>query len=205
MAFIAAACLAGAVKLPLWHLRMEAPQYKDEEALRVNVFAGAMRGDLHELSVLNQYVGVHVPDVLRQSNWLPQALLAAAGLGVSGALLPLKLRRASLAVVSIALAGSIAFAVIQARQEMWDIGHRRDAHTKMAGVRDFTPPFLGKAKIAQFTVTSWFGPGAYLIGAAIALQGGAAALGGRKTSPKRARSNPAMRPAIPTFHSEARA
>jgi hypothetical protein len=203
MAAVAAACLAAAVKLPLWHLRMEAPQYRDEEALRVNVFAGEMRGDLHELDVLNQYVGVQVPKVLRQSNWLPEALLAAAALGLSGAFLPLRIRRASLALVSISLAGAVAFAVIQARQEMWEIGHKR-AHVKMAGVRDFTPPFLGTAKIAQFTVSSWFGSGAWLIGAGISLQAGAAVLSGRSPSRKRVRTSPAPR-AIGTFHSEARA
>jgi hypothetical protein len=204
MTLVAAACLAGALKFPLWHLRMEAPQYKDEEALRVNVFAGEMRGDLHELDVLNQYIGVHLPKVLPQSIWLPRALLAAAALGIAGAALPLRIRRASLVLVSFALAGSIAFAIFQARHKMWEIGHRRDAHTKMAGVRDFTPPFLGTAKIAQFTVASSFGTGAWLIGAAVALQAGAAVLSRRESSPKRAKATPTPR-AIQSFHTEAHA
>jgi len=41
-------------------------------------------------------------------------------------------------------------------------------------MHDFTPPFLGTSKIAQFTVTSSFWLGAWLIGAAMALQAGAA-------------------------------
>jgi hypothetical protein len=169
-AFVAAALLAAAIKLPLWHLRMEAPQYRDKEALRVNVFAGSMKGDLREITVLNQYIGVHIPETLPQSKWLPTALGIGAVLGIAAALLPLRIRRVSLSIVSIALAASIAFALIQAKQQMHDIGHKRDAHTKLARVHDFDPPFLGTAKIAQFTVTSWLGAGAYLLGGAIALQ-----------------------------------
>ena len=178
-AVVAAACLFTALKLPLWHLRMEAPQYRDEEALKVNVFAGSMKGDLREITVLNQYIGVHIPEVLPQSKWLPKALIIGAALGVVASLLPLTLRRGALFVTSLALAGAIAVAVFQAKQQMHDIGHKRDAHTKLARVQDFDPPFLGTAKIAQFTVKSWLGSGAYLLGAAIALQLGGAVVSRR--------------------------
>jgi hypothetical protein len=183
-AFVAAALLAAAIKLPLWHLRMEAPQYRDKEALRVNVFAGSMKGDLREITVLNQYIGVHIPETLPQSKWLPTALGIGAVLGIAAASLPLRIRRVSLSIVSIALAGSIAFALIQAKQQMHDIGHKRDAHTKLARVHDFDPPFLGTAKIAQFTVTSWLGAGAYLLGGAIALQLAGAIASRREERPK---------------------
>jgi hypothetical protein len=179
LAVAAAGCLVGAVKLPLWHLRMEAPQYREQEALRVNVFAGSMNGDLREITVLNQYIGVHIPAVLPQSKWLPAVLLAAAGLGLLCSVLPRAARRPALAIVSLALAGSVSFAVLQATRQMHDIGHKRDAHTKLARMQDFNPPFLGTTKIAQFTVTSWFGAGAYLIGAALTLQVGAAAVSRR--------------------------
>jgi hypothetical protein len=183
-AFVAAALLAAAIKLPLWHLRMEAPQYRDKEALRVSVFAGSMKGDLREITVLNQYIGVHIPETLPQSKWLPTALGIGAVLGIVAASLPLRIRRVSLSIVSIALAGSIAFALIQAKQQMHDIGHKRDAHTKLARVHDFDSPFLGTAKIAQFTVTSWLGAGAYLLGGAIALQLAGAIASRREERPK---------------------
>jgi len=174
LALLAAVCLVGATKLPLWHLRMEAPQYREQEALRVNVFAGSMKGDLREITVLNQYIGVHIPSVLPQSKWLPTTLLTAAVLGVLASVLRQAARRIALVVASIALAGAVGLAIFQARQQMYDIGHKLDAHTKLARVHDFNPPFLGTAKIAQFTVTSWFGAGAWLIGGALALQFGAA-------------------------------
>jgi hypothetical protein len=199
LAFTAAVCLAASTKLPLWHLRMEAPQYRDQEALRVNVFAGAMQGDLREISVLNQYIGVHISATLPQSRWLPTALLASAALGILASIFPTKIRRVSLVVVSVCVAATVGFAVFQAMGQMHDIGHKRDAHTKLARVHDFDPPFLGTAKIAQFTVTSWLGTGAYLIGAAVALQFGAGILSG-KTEAKPSR-RPAVRVAS-TQHSE---
>jgi hypothetical protein len=185
LSLAAAGLLLASLKLPLWHMRMEAPQYRDEEALRVNVFAGSMTGDLREIRVLNQYIGVHIPEVLSQSKWLPLGLSGAAALGITASLLPVAIRRAGLVLVSGALACLVAFAVLQAKQQMYDIGHERDAHTKMARVQDFTPPFLGTAKIAQFTVSSWLGAGAYLIGAAILLQGGAAFVTGQASTTKR--------------------
>jgi hypothetical protein len=178
---------------------MEAPQYRDQEALRVNVFAGAMQGDLREISVLNQYIGVHIPATLPQSRWLPTALLAGAALGILASIFPAKIRRVSMVVVSLCVAATVGFAVFQAKGQMHDIGHKRDAHTKLARVQDFDPPFLGTAKIAQFTVTSWLGAGAYLIGAAVALQFGAGILS-RKTEAKSSR-RPAIRVGS-TQHSE---
>lgn len=170
LTLIAAGLLLASLKLPLWQMRMEAPQYRDEEALRVHVFAGKMAGDLRELAVLNQYIGVHVPEVLPQSRWLPWLLVGGAALGLVGSVLPRIIRRCALFIAPVVLATGLAVACVQARQQMHDIGHERDARTTLAGVRDFDPPFLGTTKIAQFTVSSWFGAGAYLVGAAITLQ-----------------------------------
>lgn len=182
LTFLAALALLAALKLPLWHLRMEAPQYRGPEALRVNVFADSMTGDLREITVLNQYIGVHIPAVLPQSKWLPQTLLGAGTLGILAGVLAGSKRWLALLTVSLALAGAVGFAIFQAKEQMHDIGHKRDAHTKLARVRDFNPPFLGTARIAQFTVTSWLGAGAYLIGAALAFQAGAAWISGAQES-----------------------
>ena len=69
-------------------------------------------------------------------------------------------------LLSLALAGAAA----QAQKQMHDIGHNRDTKTKMARTKDFTPPLLGTAKLANFTLTSRLSTGAYMIAAAVVLQ-----------------------------------
>jgi hypothetical protein len=169
-ALVAAALLLVSLKLPLWQIRFEAPQYRGPEALHIAVHPNALRGDLRELTTLDQYIGVHIPATLPQFKWLPAALIAGAGLGLGASLLRGSARSWALTTVCAVLAAAMLSAALQARVQMRDIGHKRDAKVILAGVRDFTPPFLGSAKIAQFEVTSKFGLGAWLIGSAMALQ-----------------------------------
>src|SRR5215471_8971226 len=174
MAGVAALLLLASLRLPLWHMRLEAPQYRDEEALKIAVFPNRYGGDMREISVLNQYIGVHVPRTLPQFDWLPMLLASGAGLGLAASLLSVRFRRGALVLACGIIAAGVTTAAFQAKFQMHDIGHKRDQRTVLAGMHDFTPPFLGTSKIAQFTVTSSFGLGAWLIGAGMALQLGAA-------------------------------
>ena len=183
MVLIAAALFIVSLKLPLWHMRLEAPQYRGEEALRIAVHPDAMHGDLKELATLNQYIGVHVPPTLPQFKWLPSAILSAAILGLVTCGLGRSIRSNAMVAVPVALAIALAVAVVQANWQMRDIGHHRDHRTVLVGVQDFTPPFLGTTKIAQFEVSSALGWGAWLIGAAMALQSAAAFLSRQRRAP----------------------
>jgi copper chaperone NosL len=174
LAALASILLLVALKLPLWEMRLEAPQYRDQEALHVAVHPNALHGDIRELSVLDKYIGVHIPSTLPQFRWLPALLIAGAVLGFAASLLRIPARRHALVFVSGALAAALALAAVQAMFQIHDIGHRRDQKTILVGVKDFTPPFIGTNKIAQFTVSSRLGLGAWLIGGALALQLGAA-------------------------------
>jgi len=187
VAFAAAAALLllGSLRLPLWHMRLEAPQYRNEEALKIAVFPNRYGGDMREISVLNQYIGVHVPASLPQFGWLPALLVDGTAAGIATRLLSLRFRQVALALTCALLASGVIAAALQATHQMHNIGHHRDQRTVLAGVHDFTPPFLGTSKIAQFTVTSKFGLGAFFVGGAIALQG-AAAWASRKPVPARA-------------------
>jgi hypothetical protein len=180
------------LKLPLWQMRLEAPQYRDQEALRIAVHPNSLRGDLKELAVLDQYIGVHVPPTLPQFKWLPGLMTLGAALAIVALLLSNAWRRRGLTLLSCTLAAALALAAVQAMTQIRDIGHKRDQKTVLAGIKDFTPPFLGTSKIAQFTVSSRFGLGAWLIGSALALQLGAAWLG-RASIPRR---STAQHPAV---------
>jgi hypothetical protein len=167
---LAAVLLLLSLKLPLWQMRLEAPQYQDQEALRVAVYPNSFRGDMRELSVLDKYIGVHIPPTLPQFKWLPGLLIAGAAFGFAASLLRKSVRRRALILLSCTLTAGLAFAAIQAMAQIHDIGHNRDQKTVLVGVKDFTPPFLGTNKIAQFTVSSRLGLGAWLIGGALAFQ-----------------------------------
>ena len=170
LAALASGLLLVSLKLPLWQMRLEAPQYRDKEALHISVHPNALRGDLRELTVLDQYIGVHVPPGLPQFKWLPGLLVAGATLGLLVVFLGNQFRYRAMTLLSSGLALGLALAAIQAMAQIHDIGHKRDQRTILAGIKDFTPPFLGTNKIAQFTVSSRFGLGAWLIGGALALQ-----------------------------------
>jgi hypothetical protein len=161
LAAASALLLVASLRLPLWQMRLEAPQYRDQEALHVAVHPAAMRGDLRELSVLQQYIGVHIPATLPQFKWLPAALVLAAAGGLLAGLLNGELRSRALVGMGAALTAALAVAAAQANFQIYDIGHKRDGKTVLAGVKDFTPPFVGTRKIAQFTVSSQFGAGAW--------------------------------------------
>ena len=181
LATVAALLLVASLRFPLWQMRLEAPQYHDEEALRIAVFPNHYGGDMREISVLDQYIGVHVPRTLPQFDWLPILLVGGASLGITASLLGPRFRQRALALVCGVIAAGVVCAAVQAKSQMHDIGHKRDHRTILAGMRDFTPPFLGTSKIAQFTVTSRFGLGAWLIACALAFQLGAS-LASRRTS-----------------------
>ncbi len=178
----AAGLFVASLQLPVWHLKMEAPQYQGTEALRVRVYPGHMAGDLREIRVLNQYVGVHIPEHLPELRWLPLALFAAAGLGLVASVLPRKPRRVAFFGVAVALSLTMLGSAALAQWQMHQIGHNRNHHAALKGVNDFTPPLLGSVKIANFEITAGLGTGALLIGAGIALQLGAGLLSGEQQS-----------------------
>lgn len=166
---VAGGLLVASLRLPLWYMRMEAPQYKDKEALKVFVLPGSLQGDLNEIKVLNKYIGVTVPTTLPQTHWLPLALSLIAGVGLVAAFLPARLRRWASFAVAASLCAAMLTAAGQAQVQMYHIGHDRDRHAALKGIADFTPPLLGNRKLAQFELESRLGLGSYAIVGAVAL------------------------------------
>jgi len=168
-AVVAGGLLLASLRLPLWHMRMEAPQYQGSEALKVVVLPGALRGDMNEIKTLNKYIGVTVPDTLPQTRWLPGALCGLAVLGLVVTFLPLRSRRFAAFGLAVLLAGTMLLAAGQAQLQMYRIGHDRNRHAALVGVPDFTPPLLGNHKLAQFELESRLGYGSFAIAGAVAL------------------------------------
>jgi hypothetical protein len=57
--------------------------------------------------------------------------------------------------------------IVQAR--LYQVGHDRDPHAPLRGMRNFTPPLVGPARVGNFTVWSFPHAGAMLLLAAAAL------------------------------------
>jgi hypothetical protein len=152
--------LAATLVLPLWSTRMEAPQYKGDEALEVHVYAGRVHGDIHEIELLNQYVGVHLPldtPELKAAPWLLAAFLVITVIALA---LPAPARRRAGLGLCLFMAAVLAGGGALLQYRLYEMGHHRTP-TIMQGVPDFTPPLLGSRKIANFTAHMSLGAGAW--------------------------------------------
>lgn len=172
LALVAGGLLLAGLRLPLWRMRMEAPQYRGPEALKVLVRPGSLEGNLGEIKILNHYIGVTIPDSLPQTRWLPVTLWLGACLGVVAVVFPLRVRRFAVLAVAALVSGAMLFAATQAQLQMYRIGHERDPHAALRGVQDFTPPLLGSKKLAQFELTSSLGLGSVCIAGAVGILAG---------------------------------
>ena len=156
----AALLLAATLVLPLWSTRMEAPQYKGEEVLEVDVYAGRVRGDIDEIELLNQYVGVRLPldtPELAAAGWILGAFLMVALIAVA---LPITARRRTALALSIAMAAVLLCGGALLQYRLYQMGHERTPAV-MEGVPDFTPPLLGSKDIANFTAHMSLGAGSW--------------------------------------------
>jgi hypothetical protein len=177
---VAAALLtAASLTLPLWGVRMTAPQYPDE-ALMLHIDRNGIGGDVQEVETLQQYIGVRFPADLPELDWLPAVVagltvLLVAGAAAGSGALAHGLRVATVVLFALFLAGSAA--VVQKR--LYDVGHQRDPNAPIKAVKDFTPPLIGPAKVGNFTVWSFPHVGGCALLAAAVLAGSVA----RRTTP----------------------
>jgi len=156
----AAILLAATLALPLWSTRMEAPQYKGDEALEVHVYAGRVRGDIGEIELLNQYVGVHLPLDTPELHAAPWVLGAFVVFSLAALALPLRARRRAALGLTLLMAAVLVGGGALLQYRLYRMGHERSP-TIMQGVPDFTPPLLGAKKIANFTAHMSLGAGAW--------------------------------------------
>lgn len=169
--------LATSFWLPLWSTRMEAPQYRNEDALQVRVYAGAVSGDVKEIETLNQYIGVRLPLDAPELRAVPWVLGLLCALALMAALAPLRMQRKAAGVLFGLMLVTILAAAGLAQYRLYALGHHR-GHTPLARVEDFTPPVLGSVQIENFHVHMSIGLGGWTFLAALALTG-AVALPGR--------------------------
>ncbi len=169
---VAALLMAGGSLLPLWQIRLLAPQYPEGLGLfiHVNTVRGMTENDLTNINSLNHYIGMKAIDpaaipVLKIMPWVLGALVAGA------VLVALVGRRKLLA----AWLGAYATAALLGLYEFWkwerDYGRNLDlehAIIKVPGM-SYEPPLIGAKQLLNFTAISLPAAGAILLGIAFLL------------------------------------
>ncbi len=156
-----------ALVLPLWEVRLGAPQYPEGLGLRIyaHTVAGIKPNDLQNINGLNHYIGMQAitPEAIPELRYMPWLIggLILVGLGIAAR----GTRRALLGwLVAFALLGAVGL------WDFWrwehDYGHNLDMDKAIIIVPGMTyqPPLIGSKQLLNFTATAWPGLGAIALG-----------------------------------------
>jgi len=168
--FLAAAVLVAiGAWLPYWGFLMSAPQYPGE-SLTLLISHEGIRGDVHEVTTLQQYIGVRLPGELPELRWIVSSLvLLAVMLGLAAAT---RSRATGRLLGWLGIAFFAAFLVASVRtvqHRLYDVGHERDRSAPITAIKDFTPHLIGPTKVGNFTVWSFPHVGAIALAVAMSL------------------------------------
>src|SRR5512142_798037 len=168
----ASVLLLFALRLPLWHIRLIAPQYPEGLGMdiRARTVVGAKEHDLDNINELNHYIGMKTiePGEIAELRVIPWLI---AGLGVLGLVAAIVRKRALLVawLVSFGVLGVVGL------WDFWrwehDYGHNLDLEHAIIKVPGMTyhPPLIGSKQLLNFTASSWPAAGAMLLGVAFVL------------------------------------
>ena len=191
LVLIASVLMIGVYFLPLWSVRLTAPQYPEGLGMyiRINTVEGATENDLNNINNLNHYIGMKriEPEAIPELRIMPWIV---AGIIVTGLATAALARRPLLYVwtagfLAIALIGLIDFWKWE-----YDYGHNLDnehAILKIPGMT-YQPPLIGAKQLLNFRAVSLPSLGGILAGMAIVLALAAVVLAWRERKLALARS-----------------
>ena len=173
---LAALLLGAALALPLWEVRLVAPQYP--EGLGMRIHASTVKGikpnDLQSINGLNHYIGMKPiePDAIPELHWMPWLVVGLAVTGLAAAIIGS--RRLVIGWL-VALALFCAAGLWDFHRWEYDYGHNLDVANAIIVVpgMNYQPPLVGSKQLLNFRATSWPAPGAYLLMIAFGLGLGA--------------------------------
>lgn len=189
-AAVAALLLVTLYLLPMWYIRLGAPQYP--EGLGLDIWIDRITGlgpnDLQNINGLNHYIGMKriTPEDIPELRFMP---IVVAGLIALGMLVAATGRRWLLH----AWAGVFVLVALAGLYDFWrweyDYGHNLDptAAIRIPGM-SYQPPLLGTKQLLNFVATSLPGPAGWAALAALALVLAAVVLEWRRA--RAARSGP---------------
>jgi nitrous oxidase accessory protein len=150
-AAVAAVLVAGSAALPLWTMRMDAPQYPT--GLTLSVYGTRMAGDIPELNILNHYIGM--PPI--QAPALETAMFPY-GIAVLVGLCLLSPVHRWLRWLAIAGATATPFAILGDLQwQLYRFGHSLNPKAPIR-LKPFTPLVIGETEMGNFeswAMVSW--------------------------------------------------
>jgi hypothetical protein len=162
---LAAAAVAVATFLPLWQIRLVAPQY--EEGLALEIFTHKLVGgnegqDLKEINVLTHYIGMRPLEQADfvEMKWMPFVFGIFTLLAIRAAVVG---RMISLIDLSVLFLYFGAFSIGNFYFRLYHYGHTLNPQAPMV-IEPFTPILIGSQRIANFVQTSLPQSGAYLLG-----------------------------------------
>lgn len=188
---LASVLMIGVYFLPLWSVRLTAPQYPEGLGMhiRINTVEGATENDLNNINNLNHYIGMKriEPEAIPELSIMPWIV---AGIIVTGLATAALARRPVLYVwtagfLAIALVGLIDFWKWE-----YDYGHNLDNENAILKIPGMTyqPPLIGAKQLLNFRAVSLPSLGGILIGVAMALALAAVVLAWRERKLALARS-----------------
>lgn len=176
MLLVAALLLMPAFTLPLWSIRIVAPQYRD--GLGMYIGAREIRGhtehDIQNINILNHYIGMKpiVPAEVDVLELMPWALALLAGGAIVTAAVARRWAVAAWLAVFLLLGGA---GLYEFYSWNYDYGHNLspDAPLKVPGMT-YQPPLIGTTTLLTIRASSYPSWGTLFLGLAFAL--GVAAL-----------------------------
>lgn len=129
-----------------WSFWLYAPQYPS--GLRLDIALTGMSGDVHEIDLLNHYIGMkHLADAAAVERHLAAYGVAAIAILTVGVLLAAG-KRLNKVVFIPAVTFPIVF-LADSFYWLYSYGHRLDPHAPLK-IGAFTPQLFGNGKIGQF-------------------------------------------------------
>jgi nitrous oxidase accessory protein len=145
----AAGLILLAMHVPIWEMRLEAPQYP--KGLTLVAYGDRIEGDLREINIINHYVGMETIEVVPAPEMAlyPYALYLLVGLCLAA---PFHRRLMQLAVAGVLVTSVVILADLQ----WWlhDFGQNLHPGAPIR-VDPFTPLALGSSTIGNFKSTAF--------------------------------------------------
>lgn len=173
---VASLLLIALYLVPLWHIRLEAPQYPEGLGMyiMIDTITGQNEGNLASINGLNHYIGMKpiVPDAIPELKIMPWLFAFMIGFGLIGAAAG---KRWMLMTWLVLFAVILVGAMVDFYLWGYDYGHNLDeakAIIKVPGMT-YQPPVIGSKTMLNITAHSWPAIGGWLGAASFMLGVGA--------------------------------